>query len=311
MITIMIFCLIVPLTLDFNTTTEFQKVSAANLKIGIQLTCSARSGSQYALAVLFQDLLSTEFDSKAEPWGETLTSGTDSDLEDTRFHVRIEDHSGRININRLVMQGDPEEEAEFDALQKTRLTLLLESLELDLEDDKIGDIVNSIKDWIDPDDEVTDEGGIGAENVYYQGLSRPYSCRNNSLLDLEELSLIKGIDNEIYSEIAKYLTTYGEGHININTAPKLVLASLSEDMDTELAENMIEYRSDDKNDLSSTQWTKDVSGMNDITLDQIGVSSTLFEIISTGSRGEMKKTIKTVVEREETGTLKVLFRKID
>ena len=282
MITIMIFCLIVPLTLNFNTTTEFQKVSAANLKLGIQLTCTARSGSQYALAVLFQDLLTTEFDSKTEPWGETLTSGTDSDLGDTAFQVKIEDHSGRININRLVMQANPGEEEEFDAVQKNRLTLLLQSLEMDLEDEKIGDIVNSIKDWVDRDDEITDEGGIGAENDYYQGLSRPCSCRNNPLLDLEELSLIKGIDKEIYSEIAKYLTIYGEENININTAPKLVLASLSDDMDMELAENMIQYRNDDKNDLSSSQWTKDVSGMNDITLNQIGVSSTHFEIMSTG-----------------------------
>jgi len=311
MITIMIFCLIVPLTLNFNTTTEFQKVSAANLKLGIQLTCTARSGSQYALAVLFQDLLTSEFDSKTEPWGETLASGTDSDLGDTAFHVKIEDHSGRININRLVIQANPGEEEVFDDLQKNRLTFLLQSLEMDLEDEKIGDIVNSIKDWIDRDDEITDEGGIGAENTYYQGLSRPCSCRNNLLLDLEELSLINGIDKEIYSELAKHLTIYGEGDININTAPKLVLASLSEDMDTELAENMIEYRNNEKNDLSTSQWTKDVSGMNDITLDHIGVSSTHFEIISTGSRGEMKKTIKTVVEREENGIMKVLFRKIE
>ena len=311
MITIMIFCLIVPLTLNFNTTTEFQKVSAANLKLGIQLTCTARSGSQYALAVLFQDLLTSEFDSKTEPWGETLTTGTDSDLEDTAFTVNIKDHSGRININRLVIQANPGEQEVFDEVQRDMLMRLLQSLEIELEDEQIGDILNSIKDWIDLDDEITDEGGIGAENAYYQGLGRPCSCRNGPLIGLEELSLIKGVDSTIYSELVNYLTIYGEGNININTAPKLVLASLSDNMDAELAENMIKYRNDERNDLSSIQWTKNVPGMNDITLNQIGITSTHFEIISIGSRGDMKKTIKTVVEREETGTIKVLFRKID
>lgn len=310
MITIMIFCLIVPLTLQFNTTTEFQKVSAANLKFGTQLTCTARSGLQYALAVLYQDARSTEYDSEVESWAETLTSGTDSDFGDAAFTVKIGDHSGRININRLVMQENPGEEQVFDAVQKDRLTLLLQSLDLDLEDDEIGDIINSIKDWIDRDNEITDEGGIGAESAYYQGLSRPCLCRNGPLPDLEELSLIKGIDKVIYDEMAKYLTIYGKGEININTAPNLVLASLSDDMDTELAENMIEYRNDEKNDLSTIHWTKDVSGMNDITLDHITVISTHFEIISIASRGEMKKTIKSMVKREEKGTIKVLTRKV-
>jgi DNA uptake protein ComE-like DNA-binding protein len=42
------------------------------------------------------------------------------------------------------------------------------------------------------------------------------------------------------------------GSININTAPKMVLRSLAEEISPELADKMDEYRTKEGNDLSST-----------------------------------------------------------
>ncbi len=307
-IIIMVVCLIVPITLQFNKSAIYYKFSAANLKYGAQVNCAARSGFHYALAILYEDLSSTEHDSLKEIWAdpEALEMDEGSAYEGVKFSIKIEDLSGRVNINlQLDKNGEP------DLIQQKILERLLRSLDSKLEDEKIGDIVNSIKDWIDTDDEVSDEEGLGAENSYYQGLSTPFSCKNAPLKNLEELRLIKGINIELYNKISKYLTIYGEKEININTADAKVLQSLSEDMDSESAGNMIEYRDDEKNDLSTANWYKSVQGMSDINLDSVTVSSTYFKIISTGTRGDMKKTIQSMLERKKEGTIRVLSQKID
>ncbi len=302
-LTIMIICLIIPLTLQFGTSTVFYRVSASNFKDGIQLSCAAKSGFHYALALLYEDALTTEYDSQNEAWAETFMTDSDSSFEDTKFRVRIADHSSRININLLVNQAKDSKEGSFNNTQKEILIRLLQSLAMELEDEEIGDIVNSIKDWIDQDSEITDEGGIGEESN---------SCRNGPLKNIEELSLIKGIEDSVYDELSKYLTIYGNGNININTANEKVLASLSHNMDSELAINMIEYRNaDDKNDLSNANWYKDVAGMSDITLEDTTVSSTYFEIISTGLKKGMEKKITSIVKRAKQGTMSILSRKID
>ena len=89
-----------------------------------------------------------------------------------------------------------------------------------------------------------------------------------------------------------------------------VLMSLSEDMDSDLARDMIEYRDDEKNDLTSKNWYKSVSGMAGISFDDIAVSSTHFEIQSIGSKGSMKKVIQAIVERD-TGKLHIRYWKVE
>lgn len=56
-------------------------------------------------------------------------------------------------------------------------------------------IVNSILDWLDPDDQTHVEG---AETPYYQGLTPPYSSKNGPIDDISELLLIKGVTPAIY-----------------------------------------------------------------------------------------------------------------
>jgi hypothetical protein len=82
-------------------------------------------------------------------------------------------------------------------------------------------------------------------------------------------------------------------------------------MDSELASNMIEYRDEEKSDLSKTNWYEEVSGMSEIKLGPITVTSTHFEIVSTGSKGDMKKVVSRIVERENNGTLRVPSRKVE
>ena len=311
LVTILIVSLVYTLTLQFNTSMRSELDAAANLRDGTRLGCIARSGFHYALAVLFEDASDTTFDSLHEDWADPVALSANSTFmfEDDRLEVQIIDHSRRIQINKLIyLEGD--QKGQYDVRQKGILTRFLGSEEFDLDPEEVDNIVDAIKDWIDPDNETTK---FGAESPYYQTLEKPYSCKNAPLEFQEELLLVRGITKELFygtkekPGISNYLTTQGEGLININTADPLVLRSLSEHMDQEMVEGMLAYREDEKNDLSHTLWYKEVPDMSsEVSIeDLITTSSSYFEIKSEGLREAMSKRVEGLVERKE-GTPTIL-----
>jgi general secretion pathway protein K len=311
LLTILIISLIVTLTLQFNTSMRSELYAAANMRDNTRLNAIARSGFHYALAVLYEDALEAAFDSLLEAWANPLALSANSDamFEEGRFEVQIVDHSGRIQINKLVhLEG--QERGKYNKGQRDLLRRFLASEQFDLEPEEVDNLIDAIKDWIDADNEVTK---FGAESSYYQTLERPYSCKNAPLEFPEELLLIRGITRELFygtkgkPGIATYLSTQGEGRININTANPLVLRSLSEHLDQEMVEGIIAYRENEKNDLSERGWYKKVRGMSsEVSIDDlITTSSTHFEISSEGLKDTMSKKVRGLVERKE-GALRIL-----
>lgn len=311
-LTILIVSLIVALTLQFNTSTRSALYAAANLRDGITLDHVARSGFNFALAILLEDLSGNDFDTLNEAWArsEEFSFGSASLFEKDRFEIRIKDLSGRIQINALV-----DEKGEYNSGQKEILTRLLNSEEFGLSPQEVSDLIDAIKDWIDYDDEVT---RFGAENAYYQALERPYSCRNGPVELLEGLLLIKGITRDLFygkdekPGIAQFLTVYGDGRVNINTADPLLLRALSDQIDQKMAEEMVAYRRNEKRDLSNPKWYQDVSGMRHVTLDPdlVTTSSAYFEVQSKGLRDKMGRQVSGVVERQ-VGKARIICWKVE
>ncbi|HOO90090.1 MAG TPA: type II secretion system protein GspK, partial [Syntrophales bacterium] len=174
-----------------------------------------------------------------------------------------------------------------------------------------------MKDWIDEDGEIT---GFGAENSYYGNLSKPYACKNGPLDSIDELLMIKGVTKELYygteesPGIRKYLTVYGTGTININTAPGVVLMALADDITEEMVSNMEEFRKDKLNTLSDSSWYRGVPGMDGITISPslISVKSNIFSITSTGILNSMSRKISSVVERDSgKKTVQILSWEVD
>ncbi len=305
-LTILIISLIVTLTLQFNSSMRSHLYAAANLRDSIKLGCIAKSGFNCALAILSEDALESAFDSIHEPWmvAKALSSNSTSIFEEGRFVVEIMDHSGRIQINKLV-----DKNGKYNNKQKDLLTRFLNSTKFGLEPEDVAIIVDAIKDWIDRDND-TD---FGAENSYYQTLEEPYSCKNAPLDSLEELLLIRGITKELlYGRedqpgIRHYLSIHGDGKININTADPLVLASLSDQMDEDMVQNMVTYRMDEENNLKDPQWYKQVPEMSHVTIDPhlITTVSTHFEVRSEGFKAAMRKGVRGMVERRG-GILRIL-----
>jgi len=311
-LTILIISLIVALTLQFNTSMRSDLDAAANLRDAVSLGCITRSGFDCALAVLSQDASESDFDSLREAWAYSKALSSNSALlfSEGRFEVHIIDHSGRIQINRLV-DGD----GAYNTKQKDLLTRFLSLEQFDLDPEEVDGLMDAVKDWVDPDNEVTDSG---AENTYYQALARPYPCKNAPLEFPQELLSIRGIIRELYygtkekPGIANYLAVHGDGKININTADTLILRSLSPQIDQEMAEDMVAYREDGDNDLSAATWYKSVPGLDHVTIDPdlATTSSAYFEIRSEGFKDSMSQGICGMVERKE-GTLRILSWKTE
>jgi general secretion pathway protein K len=303
-LTILIVSLIVTLTLQFNSSMRSDLYEADNLKVGIKLACIARSGFNYACAVLSEDDPSVDF--LREEWADQklLASNSPTMFEEGSFEVRILDHSGKIPVNHIT-EGE-----KYEALLKRFLGLE----EFGLDSEEISNLIDTIKDWIDADNEVTK---FGAENGYYQALDKPYACKNAPLDSLEEMLLVKGITKELFygtkekPGISDYLTIYSNGYININTAHPLVLRSLSDQIDQEMVEEMVAYRLDEKNDLLDPKWYLNVPGMSDVNMDDLETTSSMhFKIESEGIKDTMSKRVIATVERKE-GTLKVLAWKVE
>jgi DNA uptake protein ComE-like DNA-binding protein len=81
----------------------------------------------------------------------------------------------------------------------------------------------AVADWRDSDDLRSPEG---AENREYQAHGRSYPCKNGPLQSVQEMSLILGVDSEVVRKVLPFVTVYGSGRVNLNSAPKTVLSAL-------------------------------------------------------------------------------------
>ncbi len=301
-ITLLMISIIVVLTLEFNSSMRHEFYGAVNSRDNIMLGYIAKSGYNLALAILRED--DSGSDSLNDDWAllNEASALSASLFEEGMFHVEIKDLSGRIQINELIKQ-----DGSYNNDQKDILMRLLSSGLFELDEEEAEDILDNIKDWIDSDDEPT---RYGSENSYYQSLENPYSCRNGKLRSIYEMTQIKGVTKELFfgtnetPALKDFLTVYGDGtgRININTADRNILMVLSDDLDEEMADEILKYREDEDNDLSTVLWYKDALGTSEdvIKPSLLTVKSSYFEILSRGLRDSAVKELRAIVKRAES-----------
>lgn len=190
------------------------------------------------------------------------------------FSYTIMDEDGKLNINSASIQ---------------QLRYVIKKTGVDMND--ADTIADSIIDWRDTNDLHMLNG---AEEDYYQSLDIPYSCKDAPFDTIDELFLVKGVTHEIffgsdgeeerkYEGIAQYLTPWGSGKINVNTAPEIVLETV---FGSTAAANIISQRK-----------------ISPISYPAKGgiVMSSFFTVKSTGTigKGKIKRTIKIILEKKE------------
>jgi general secretion pathway protein K len=294
-------------------TLEFTRSSGINLRMAINYSISKKAlyyafgGYKTALTVLMID--DNDYDGPGDYWFGVLPP---IPLEDGVIIVTIEDEKARYNVQELVTDFGVE-----DKRRRVMLERIFETLDIET------NLIDAITDWQDSD---TLPLAYGAESLSYTVQTPSYEPSNKPVRTTGELLLIKNVErdllflppsarNSFSSEdlepLEHYLTAYGDGRININTAKYPVLLSLSSDMDENIVDDIIEYR--EEQSFQSLEELKNLETISDILYDEIAslltVNSDIFRITSTGTVGGFVRTITAVVLRESQGVRVVYFNR--
>lgn len=308
-ITLLVLALLMVIVLEFSSSMRVEARAAANFRDDMKAYYLAKSGVTFAIALLEEDKDNPDtrnVDSLNELWAQKIPP---LPVGDGYVSVDITDESGKINVNKLAAAGEPGKK------MRSLMARFLEQFELK------GELVYNIADWIDQDKEAgktivgsstSDESSTGAESSYYESLENPYEAKDNKLDSLEELRLIKDVDNDTFNKLRDFLTVVSsDGKININTARKEVLMSLTalsseifESNVDEIINSRAENPFQNVNDLASG-----TAGRNIISDGALGsirnfitLSSNYFSITSTGEVNRNRKTIHAVAHRQDGKT---------
>ncbi|MFH0985424.1 MAG: hypothetical protein V1882_07785 [Candidatus Omnitrophota bacterium] len=211
-----------------------------------------------------------------------------------KVHYGVDDEEGKVNLN----VADAKSLSEF--FQK------IGGVEPELAD-QIG---YSVADWRDTDNSLA-HPEYGAEDDFYEDFETPYECKDYKFESIEELLLVRGITPELFEKVRPFITVYGEGVVNINTAPREVLVWLG--MDDALADKIMVFRvgidheqntSDDGVFKQIGDWNaelgkrvkltdNDIGVLNQIAkTKQIGINSRYFRILSRGTAPRKRQTLE-------------------
>lgn len=179
--------------------------------------------------------------------GMSLADGRNLGMEGAGFELTVVDEDSKINLNTA---------ARADTFSQKRMAEQLVSLFSGIQHNEFfeehqdengtrfdrASVCSALIDWVDPD---TDRNGCdprsetataaAPEDSYYQLLDRPYRRKNAAFDSLEELHLVKGVNDELHrrfffpdidDEKSRVVTVWGTGKVNVNSANARTLLAL-------------------------------------------------------------------------------------
>jgi general secretion pathway protein K len=262
----------------------------------IRCALLAEGGIGASRVALRQDARDNSYDTLDEIWSRPAPP---IDLGDGIAKVAIEDEERRINLNRLVLpNGNAPDEQRLAVFRR-----LLETLGVDAA------VADAVVDWLDNDD--APRVG-GAESAYYLGLPYPHRAKNDLFDTVGELRLVRGVTHEVFEKLRPYVTVLSSGKVNLNTAPKEVLMSLSAGsdaaeagaIDSATADAIVAYRTE--HPFAKPEEIGNVSPyLRELfrrtrLRDLVDVQSTAFRVRATGEFGDTSRTVDAIGIRSGT-----------
>lgn len=315
---------LVPAALELNRRVRLGLAGAAETRDALVVREMAAAGVQAAMAVLIRDREISDQDTLRDIWADParladVLSGMP--FPEGAVTVRITDEAGKIQVPALVR---PPRGQSFDPAQRA---LWLRFLTPFLEDpdgaaaraaDPI-DIVNALKDWMDSGDAEAVSGLNGAESRFYRALDPPYVCPNRPPASVAELRRVRGVTEDLFfgrgprPGIASFLSVYDTpaegdgptagppGRININTAPREVLAALLPESEAALAEVFVDFRDNlaPATLLDDPAWYRKAPGLSHLSwpADLVRTASDCFRITAEARLGARREALVAVVHR--------------
>ena len=219
------------------------------------------------------------------------------DTGDIKINIEIQDLERKFSINSIVNGDEQEQRYSIEYLKRIFNEIGMNSTN-----------VNKIADWIDTDNNIRVDGN---ENSLKYG-----SVKNAKMDSLNELNLIDLVKDDIKDfkeskvegadNLDYYISSFGLSYskININTANRVLLRCLTDDMTEQDVDNIIKYRPiKDKSEL--VEHLGEQPDSNKLyKIEQVaGYKSEYFEIKANAVYDEESIVIRTVVDKSG----KILF----
>lgn len=232
-----------------------------------------------------------------------VTGETQVPVADGTCSVTVVEENGFLNVNCLRRPTGELDRTRIDQL--LRLIDLLNRQKPDAPRIEYG-IVPAIIDWTDHDDDLThlpfvQHDNLGAEEDYYRTLEPPRRCRNEPVDVIDELLQVKGMTPDALGRLRGSLTTFGDGKVNINAAPKLVLESLNEQMNPAVIQMILNRRG--LKPFTSIAELREMPGMTDnlylAIKDTIttGQEQRYYRVLSRGTVKDLSVCVEAVLRR--------------
>lgn len=333
-LTLVIITLVAVVVLDLNYLMRVDVHASANFRDGIRSYYLAKSG-----VTLVKELFSAKFQKVPEldQLKNSLLAGAPQTLPlgDGKVTIRVIDETGKINVNAMVTEtgtaqqqtaqpqpgqqpGQRNSQVVSPWIQITQD--LFQRLEID------PTMIGAIVDWIDLDDVPTGPGG--AESNYYRSLEKPYTARNGPMETIGELRLVRGFTGAVLLKLGAkrvaamvdpatntYLTAIplpqgGGWRVNLNTAPPLILSSLTREVG-QFAELIGQRRMqgpiENINDLQQLGITGEA--LQDFQ--RLGtLTSIYYSITASGTVGDITKQITALVRTGSDQGSQILYWRV-
>lgn len=232
-------------------------------------------------------------------------SGVKKELGEGTFELSMLPEEGRRNVNKL-------EDADWEEVLD----------QANVPEELWPELIDCFNDWIDQGDEMRLNGAESDDSFYKD---RGYKCKNAPLDTVEELLLIKGFHEGIVfgqpSEdpdeppllgIAPWLTTWGEGKVNVNTASAEVLLTIP-DIEQESVDEILERRNGVDGDPNTMDdGIKDlgqIPGLTAAMSERLTVSERKYvRVISMGEVNDVRYGVWAILQADGGSSKAVFWR---
>lgn len=233
------FCLLTTFAVSLGYGVRQKIMLAQRLDERDKLHFIAEAGVKKGIAELKKKEEERSYHALNDNWSSNISAFKEINIAEGKFNIcynYIDERSGFLETR----YGIVDEERKIN-INKAPRAVLKRLFQIILDFDKIEAqaLAASIVDWRDNDSELSIPLG-SAEDPYYRNLKYPHEAKDAEFEVLEEVLLVRGMTEDIFERMRDYLTIYGDGKININTASKEILLALG--LNEDVVDKILSFR---------------------------------------------------------------------
>lgn len=245
---------------------------------------------------------------------------------DGDFSASIEDEARRVFVGNLKATSMAQL-LEIHQVQELQGMMAAEEHHEFFLDNKLEklELIANLVDWTDADDQRLYQGGD--EIAPYDKLDFPYRPKNAPFDTIQEIRLVEGWHNDgVWERFGQYVTIYGGGKVNVNTADRAVLRGLmmaymegytSEVYVDEVVNQIMAARSTPvilggvhfSSGQHFSSWVESQVGapLRDEINQAVTTESDTFRVMSVGEVGESRVEIMAIIDYSSEQTGQILY----